>query len=68
MDRAAAEVQGCAGLLVAAVFLLVKIERIEPAAHGLVAFRPLLVPGIVLLLPLVLGRWLAIARGAASKA
>jgi hypothetical protein len=57
-----AQVWGVVGLTVAAVFLLWGIDRIDPAARGAIAFRPLLVPGIVLLWPLVLWRWRALAR------
>ena len=47
----------------AAAFLLGGgIERVEPAARGAYAVRPLLVPGIVLLWPLVLWRWAVLAR------
>ncbi|MGF1445795.1 MAG: hypothetical protein ACFBRM_06285 [Pikeienuella sp.] len=46
-----------AGLGVAAVFLAWGIDRVEPNARRAWTFRPLLVPGIVLLWPLVLGRW-----------
>ena len=53
----AATFYGAAGLLVAAVFLLWGIERIDPSSHGAYAFRPLLIPGIVLLWPAVLARW-----------
>ena len=37
--------------------LLWGIDRIDPAARGSYTFRPLLVPGIMLLWPLVLRRW-----------
>lgn len=57
-----AQAWGVVGLAVAAVFLLWGIDRIDPAAHGAIAFRPLLVPGIVLLWPLVLWRWRVLAR------
>lgn len=57
-----AQAWGVVGLAVAAVFLLWGIDRIDPAAHGSIAFRPLLVPGIVLLWPLVLWRWRVLAR------
>ena len=53
----AAVLYGTAGLAVAAVFLLWGIDRIDPAASGAYAFRPLLIPGIVLLWPAVLLRW-----------
>jgi hypothetical protein len=53
----AALLYGAAGLAVAAVFLLWGIDRIDPGASGAYAFRPLLVPGVVLLWPVVLLRW-----------
>ena len=49
------------GALVALAFLVFGIDRID-AAHGAYAFRPLLVPGIVVLWPLVLWRWQALER------
>ena len=51
---------GVFGLLVAAAFLLWGIDRVDPAANGAYAFRPLLVPGIVLLWPVVAARWAAL--------
>jgi len=45
------------GGAVSAAFLLWGIDRIDPAARGSYTFRPLLVPGIMLLWPLVLRRW-----------
>lgn len=53
---------GAAGFAVAAVFLLWGIERVSPLAIGAYAFRPLLIPGVVLLWPLVLWRWIALER------
>jgi hypothetical protein len=50
------------GLIVAVAFLSVGIDRIDHAAVGAYAFRPLLIPGIVLLWPLVLWRWSVLAR------
>ena len=58
----AAWAYGTIGFVVAAAFLLVGIDRIDASARGAVAFRPLLVPGIVLLWPVVLRRWLTVAR------
>lgn len=52
----ASQVYGGAGMLVVAWFLLWRIERVDPMARGAYAFRPLLIPGIVLLWPLVLWR------------
>jgi hypothetical protein len=45
---------GCATAL---AFLLFGLDRVDPAARGGFAFRPLLVPGLVLLWPLVLLVW-----------
>lgn len=52
------------GLGVAAVFLTVGIGRVSPDARGAYVFRPLLVPGIAFLWPLVIVRWIALERGA----
>ena len=57
-----AMVYGAVGLVLAAVFLLWGIDRIDPASEGSYAFRPLLVPGIVLLWPAVLVRWAWLER------
>jgi hypothetical protein len=35
---------------------------VDPAARGAYAFRPLLLPGLVLLWPLVAWRWAVLAR------
>lgn len=45
------------GLAVAAVFLLWGVDRVEPNAHGSWLVRPMLVPGVTLIWPLVLWRW-----------
>lgn len=56
------------GGVVAAAFLTVGISRVDAPAKGAFAFRPLLIPGVVGLWPLVLWRWarleIARARGA----
>ena len=52
------------GMAVAVAFLLLGLERVDPAARGAYAFRPLLLPGLVLLWPLVAWRWRALARAA----
>ncbi len=51
------------GAGVAAVFLLVGIGRIDEDARDTYVFRVLLIPGILLIWPLVLLRWLRIERG-----
>lgn len=53
---------GGAGLVVALAFLLFGIDRVDEAAHGAYAVRPLLLPGLILLWPLVLWRWAVLAR------
>ena len=50
------------GALVAAVFLTVGIDRIDEDAQGSYVFRPLLIPGVLLIWPLVLWRWVQIER------
>ncbi len=45
------------GGLVCVAFLFFGLDRIDPAAHDSYAFRPLLIPGIVVIWPLVLWRW-----------
>ena len=56
------EVYGLAGLAVSAAFLAWGIDRVEENARGAFVFRPLLIPGVVLLWPLVLWRWGALER------
>ena len=46
----------CGGA-VAVAFLAFGLDRIDPSARGGYAFRPLLVPGLMLLWPLVLATW-----------
>ena len=47
------------GALIAAGFLLFGLDRIDPAARGAYWFRALLLPGLILLWPLVVWRWIA---------
>jgi hypothetical protein len=56
------ELYASIGLLVAALFLTVGIGRIDPSAAHAYAFRFLILPGAILLWPLVLSRWLKLAR------
>ena len=53
-------VYAACGAVLALAFLLWGIDRIDPAAAGAYAFRPLLIPGLVLLWPLVALRWRAL--------
>jgi len=50
------------GAAVAAVFLTIGLDRIDEDARGAYIFRPLLIPGVLLIWPLVLWRWLQIER------
>lgn len=51
------------GAAVAVAFLFWGIDRIDEDARGAYAFRVLLVPGILLLWPLVLWRWWVLETG-----
>jgi hypothetical protein len=59
-------VYGAAGAAVAFAFLLVGIDRIDEAARGSYAVRPILLPGLILLWPLVLWRWIVLERARRS--
>lgn len=48
---------GIIGAFTAALFLTVGIERVDEDAQGAYVFRPLLIPGVMLIWPLVLWRW-----------
>ncbi len=52
------------GMVVGVGFLLFGLSRMDASARGAYAFRPLLLPGLTLLWPLVLWRW---ARGGAAS-
>ncbi len=64
----ALEIYGWIGAAVAALFLLVGIDRVDPSARSSYAFRPLLIPGIVVLWPLVLLRWIRLERAPETEA
>ncbi|MEO0752987.1 MAG: hypothetical protein AAFY25_14425 [Pseudomonadota bacterium] len=51
------------GLAVGVLFLLFGIQRVDQDATGALAFRPLLIVGIVLIWPLVLWRWFILTTG-----
>ena len=48
---------GSIGAVVAAIFLTVGMDRIDEDAQGAYVFRPLLIPGVLVIWPLVLWRW-----------
>jgi hypothetical protein len=50
------------GVVLGVAFLFVGIGRVDPAARGAFAFRPLLLPGLTLLWPFVAVRWWSLAR------
>lgn len=50
------------GVAVAVAFLLVGFDKIDPGARDAYAVRPLLIPGLVLLWPLVVWRWIRLSR------
>ncbi|MEM7496889.1 MAG: hypothetical protein AAF371_02710 [Pseudomonadota bacterium] len=56
------------GAIVAAAFLVLGLDRVEPNARGAYAFRALLVPGLMLIWPIVLWRWRMTLRGEAEIA
>jgi hypothetical protein len=50
------------GVVFGVAFLFVGIGRVDPAARGAFAFRPLLLPGLTLLWPFVAVRWWSLSR------
>lgn len=55
------------GGVVAAAFLTIGIDRIDEDARGAYVFRPLLLPGVLLIWPLVLWRWIRLEIGAGNE-
>jgi len=53
-----------AGAAVAVLFLFFGIDRIDEDARGAYVFRPLLIPGVMMIWPLVLWRWAVLESGA----
>jgi hypothetical protein len=62
-----AEAYVALGAVAAVAFLAVGLDRVDPAAPGAYAFRPLLLPGLLLLWPVVLWRWWRLARTAPGQ-
>jgi len=52
------------GIVVGVAFLFLGIGRVDASARGSYAFRPLLLPGLALLWPIVILRWVALSRRA----
>lgn len=61
----AAQIYTLIGAGVAALFLTIGMDRIDEDARGAYAFRPLLIPAILLIWPLVIWRWLREETGTA---
>lgn len=59
---------GMIGALVAVVFVTIGIDRIDEDARGAYIFRPLLIPGVLLIWPVVLWRWWQIETESAGWA
>lgn len=59
----ALQIWGIAGAVVAVVFLTVGIGQIDEDARDALTFRALVVPGIIVIWPLVLWRWWVLATG-----
>lgn len=57
------KIWGSIGALVALAFLTFGMDRLDEDARGAYVFRPLIVPGILLIWPLVLWRWYILANG-----
>jgi hypothetical protein len=55
------------GAVVALAFLVWGMDRVDPAAEGAYAVRPLLLPGLILLWPVVAFRWLELERQRESR-
>ena len=56
------------GFGVAVLFLTIGVDRIDEDARGAYAFRPLLIPGIMMIWPLVLWRWAVLEMGRNDEA
>lgn len=52
-----------AGAAVAVVFLLFGVGKLDENAQDAWVFRPLLIPGVLLIWPLVIWRWAVLRRG-----
>jgi hypothetical protein len=52
-----------AGGVVAIVFLTFGLNQMDENARGAWIFRPLLIPGVLLIWPLVLWRWFVLKQG-----
>ncbi len=60
------QIWGGIGVAVAFGFLIFGIGRIDEDARGAISFRPLLIPGILIIWPLVIWRWWQLTQAAAT--
>ena len=58
-----AEIWLIVGLVVAALFLAFGLDRLDDSARGAFIFRTLILPGLVLIWPLVVYRWALLETG-----
>jgi len=58
-----AQLWGVVGAAIALAFLTIGIDRIDEDAREAYVFRPLLIPAILLIWPLVLWRWWVLETG-----
>lgn len=54
---------GWVGFVIAVPFLVFGIDRIDENARGTYVFRPLLLPAVILIWPIVLWRWFVLETG-----
>ncbi len=57
-----AQIYAAIGLVVALAFVTVGLGRVELAARGAFLFRLQIIPGLLLLWPIVIVRWVALER------
>ena len=57
-----AQIYSVIGLVIALMFISFGLGRVELAARGAFLFRLQIIPGLVLLWPIVIVRWIALER------
>lgn len=62
------EIYAAAGLVAGLAFIFFGIDRVDGSARGAYAFRPLLLPGFMLIWPLALARWRELSSHVADHA
>lgn len=64
----AAQIYAAIGVVVAVLFVVIGLGRIELAARGAFLFRLQIIPGLILLWPVVLARWIELERAGEKQA